>query len=577
MKEKYFEELYEQIMNSGKWRKDQFVVFNHEAGTGKSTKTFKILGEMKHDPSNKVLYVQRFTKDDLLDKTVKEINRHAGSKGKIACGFSSKNNTQRHLKKMMSEYQVLCITHNMYIQICKGEHQELIKGRHTLIIDEYPDLLEKVTISREDAASLLWYSSEPNFQEIEKIAKVLQGLKDQYLDVSWLNEMIHLDLNNSNYEEYRSSIASVLANITGAKDKNLKEVQQILRKCQHLFKNGGFLHEGGFHTFDESHRFVLLDNNIILDANGGFDYRYALSDQFLVKHQAKMYDYANQTFRHVNVKTTKTALKKDVSFERDALAQIPFEGKKGVLVVTQLASVESVEKAISHHLSDYGSDLAEIGMNLNCQIKIDYFGNILGVNDYRDFDCVVLLKTPNYDYLTYALTYLYYRSIDIKSIENVQMYKHEEVENIRKTAIAGEFYQAIKRINRDNSQSADIYVFSDSAEAIDLVLKQLPNIKYVEETMNRVKQKDSNESTKVKEESDRFKLQKILIEAKEVGKKFIQKKELTDQLGTHKSYLSKLLRKEDAFLKRNKMMSNGQRIIFLDDVDEDGNEKSISA
>ncbi|CAM3052292.1 DEAD/DEAH box helicase family protein [Paenibacillus sediminis] len=575
MKEQYFEELKEQIINPEKWRKDQFVVFNHEAGTGKSTKTFKILEEMKHDPSNKVLYVQRFIKDDLLDKTVEEINRNAG-KRKIAYGFSSKNTTQTHIKKTLPEYQVLCITHNMYIQICKGEHQELIKDRHTLIIDEYPDLLEKITISREDAASLLWYSSEPEFTAIGKIAKMLQSLKDRYLDVSWLNEMICLDLNNGKYEEYRSSIASALANISGKKDKKHKEVQQILRKCQHLFTNGGFLHEGGFHTFDESHRFAMLENNIILDANGGFDYRYALSDQFVVKHQEKMYDYANQTFYHVNVKTTKTALKKDVNFERDALVKISFSGKRGILFVTQLDSRERVGNAICQHLSDYGNDIAEIEKNLNCQIKIAHFGSIIGVNDYRDFDCVVVLKTPNYDYLTYALTYLYYRTMDNNIIENIEMYRHEQVENIRKTAIAGEMYQAIKRINRDNSQSAEIYVFSDSKEVIELVLSQLPNIKYFEKTMSTVKQEVLTDSDKVKGESDSSKLQKILIEVKGNGESFIKKKELSDRLGKSIKNLAKLLKREELFLKTNNMINTGQKIIFLDNTN-DCDDQFVSA
>ncbi|GIP52950.1 hypothetical protein [Paenibacillus vini] len=577
MKRLYFADLAEQITNPEKWSKNKFIVNNHEAGTGKSTETFKILGQMRLDPSNKVLYVQRFTKDGLLEKTVEEINLHAGSKGEIAYEFSSesKENKKAHLMKRLPEYQVLCISHNMYIQICKGEHQELIKGRHTLIIDEYPDLLEKITISKEDAASLLWYSSEPDLQGIKKIAKVLQSLKDRYLNISWPNEMIHLDLNNGNYQEYRISIATALANITGGKDKKYKEVRQILRKCQHLFNNGGFLHEGGFHTFDESHRFVMLDNNIILDANGGLDYRYTLSDQFVVKHQEKMYDYANQTFHHVNVKTTKTALKKDVNFERDALAKISFGGKRGILFVTQLDSKEKVENAIVQHLSKCGNSLAEIEKNLNCQIKIAHFGGIIGVNDYRDFDSVVLLKTPNYDYLTYALTYLYYRSMDNKSIENVQMYKHVEVEKIRKTAIAGEIYQAIKRINRDNSQCANIYVFSDGGEVINLVLKQLPNIKFLDDIMNTVKQKESNESTKVQDESNSSKLKKILIDAKETGKEFIKKKELRDQLGTtDKSNFSKLLREVDSFLKRNNMVSNGQKIIFLgngNDPDEQSN------
>ena len=42
----------------------------------------------------------------------------------------------------------------MYYQICKGNNLELIKGRDILIIDELPQLIQEIYVTRDDIASL---------------------------------------------------------------------------------------------------------------------------------------------------------------------------------------------------------------------------------------------------------------------------------------------------------------------------------------------------------------------------------------------------------------------------------------
>ncbi|MEC2157665.1 hypothetical protein [Virgibacillus halodenitrificans] len=79
------------------------------------------------------------------------------------------------------------------------------------------------------------------------------------------------------------------------------------------------------------------------------------------------------------------------------------------------------------------------------------------------------MKTPYYDYLSYALTYFYYRSLDGEKMEDIKVFHNEKVEEIRKTTVAGEVYQAIKRINRDNSQSAEMIVCTGYQEAMEIV------------------------------------------------------------------------------------------------------------
>ncbi|MEC2157663.1 DEAD/DEAH box helicase family protein [Virgibacillus halodenitrificans] len=146
----YFHELRQHILDESKWDKSNFVVFNHEAGTGKSQSTFRFIGEMTKEKAHRVLYVQRFVRDDELNKTVDTINEHAGKR--VAEGVYSKEKQSTIRKK--AKAQVLCISHQMYKQICLGNREELKNERNLLIIDEYPDLVEKVSVTLDDIAYL---------------------------------------------------------------------------------------------------------------------------------------------------------------------------------------------------------------------------------------------------------------------------------------------------------------------------------------------------------------------------------------------------------------------------------------
>src|SRR5690554_1150086 len=131
----YFNELEEQIMNKKKWDQKRFHVFNHEAGSGKSKNTFRILGEMFQRKACKllaetskhyrVLYVQHFVKDDQLIITAETINTYAGTK--VAMAFDSDDNKSKKRRKLAEESPILCISHNMYLQICCDNNEYLLE------------------------------------------------------------------------------------------------------------------------------------------------------------------------------------------------------------------------------------------------------------------------------------------------------------------------------------------------------------------------------------------------------------------------------------------------------------------
>ncbi|KZB89817.1 hypothetical protein A2U94_19495 [Bacillus sp. VT 712] len=68
--------------------------------------------------------------------------------------------------------------------------------------------------------------------------------------------------------------------------------------------------------------------------------------------------------------------------------------------ITQKDQIKSVEAGIERY---FDGSLPDIITQLGVQQSIDYFGNLIGKNDYRLMDTVIVLKTPNFNYETYVL------------------------------------------------------------------------------------------------------------------------------------------------------------------------------
>lgn len=510
----YFEDLRNQIMNEQKWVKDKFVVFGYEASSGKSQNTFRFIAEMTNEKSHRVLYVQRFVRDDELDNTVTIINNHAGKR--VAECFHSK--TKGKVKKKCIEAQVLCITHQMYFEICKGNRKELVDNRDILIIDEYPDSVERITLSFSDVCEL-WGKSMEN-EHLENLAHLLRKKRYECKNRSKQNVMQYINFREKEFEPYKEKFKEQNNKITKIIGQPLTE------KLHQILLNGCFFYEDAFHTFNSKLKLHKLDNSIILDANGDFDYRYLLSSQFIIKEQEKFYDYSTSTLQHIDIKTDKASLKKQINLADKVFEKVSLENKEKTLIVTDKENAKKVRKEASEYLSSFGFNQEEIDK----RVSVDYFGNLIGVNTYRSYDTVIVLKTPFFDYLSYALNYFYLQSIECRDIGEITVFKNEDVERIRRTMVGGEIYQAIKRINRDNSKSAQMIICTDYQEAVDLVIEQLPKIKYVRDSLkiNRFKENGLPENSTIARVT---KAEKFLLEQMEAGIKEVRKKTLRDVVG----------------------------------------------
>lgn len=556
-----FEQLRKQIFNQDKWRNDVFMVYPYEAGSGKSRESQRFLGEMTNQYDYRALYVQRFVKDNQLQETVARINEFAGKE--IAIGITGEDNKSKKSLKKAVEAQILVCSHSMYKQFCRGLHPELISNRHILIIDERMDLIERLTISIEDIGNL-WgsFTLYEQGKLAEELAEILKEKYYHYLPlIGSLNkkEIYYVDFKEDDILKYQTALDELISLVI---DKNNK---MLLMKMMHLIKNGGLFFENQFHTFEDI-QYIMLENNIILDANGNFDATYRIFNElFSIQNQPLIFDYSQTTFHHFEVKTGKGSLEKYASFYQNSLEQIEFSSGSKFLFVTDKDSVDKVQEALLMKFAHVGDSLDEIEEFLNVKLEIQYFGIIIGRNDFRDFDKVVILKTPNYTYLDYCTLFHYYQKLGGNPIGNIQVFKHEQVEAIRKSVVAGEIYQALKRINRDLSKKADIYLFCDNQETIDIVLNQLQNVQYVKHEMT-IENKRKKSDSKRREQSTFNKkialVQEALVAcAKKVSS--IRKKELREQVGILDKHLfAKILKTLDSFLQANHIESQGQKLIF---------------
>lgn len=547
----YFKELEEQIISEKLWNSEKFLIFDHEAGTGKSRFTQQCLGQMTKTQKYKVIYVQKFKKDDELVKTMERINHYAGRE--VAGYYSS--DMRREQKKKAKDIQILCITHQMYYQICKGNNLELIKGRDILIIDELPQLIQEIYVTRDDIASLWGRFNRDGDGAGRELAQLLLDLLLEIKENKG-DGVKYIDFRLEKYDKFRK----LYNRVKDSRDIQLKEEKEILGKIDMLLNQSFFVCQNRFVSWENGIELYKLKNNIILDANGGFDHRYKLSNQFEVKRQNKRYDYQNTNLFHYNAKTTKGNLAKDRDkMHSNIVSRIDWNNLSKVLFITDIAGEQSLEKEILSYLRFYGTNLIEIQQNFNKVIAIDHFGNLIGRNHYRDFDTIVILKTPNYNYISYILDYTFLTG-NVTDGMIFETFKNAEIEKIRISAVAGEFYQAIKRINRENKLSSNIYLFSDDMDAVEIIKGQLRNVQYFYKEIDFDK-RTYNTANRPKTQLN--KLKEILMRYKRDGVKEINKKSLKEELGVKSPNLAKLLSEVKDFAEKNNIrIEKGRKIIF---------------
>lgn len=159
------------------------------------------------------------------------------------------------------------------------------------------------------------------------------------------------------------------------------------------------------------HRLFCLANNIILDANGQIDHLYNVKNgniQFVLDKQSRIIDHSGSTITHITFNTSKTSINKKLNTETNENGY--FEkmtnfikrnfklGKRYLIVLHKefVLSDNGDEGGFIRQLRKVGFTDIAVGDEYNDEsISVNWYGNLIGKNTWREFDCCYLVGTPN--------------------------------------------------------------------------------------------------------------------------------------------------------------------------------------
>lgn len=552
------EHLFKTITDENYYTSDHFRLLNNEAASGKSIKAFEALSWIGLNTNYIAIYVQPFANEVSeendgieLQKTVDRINQSAGKD--IASYLSVKNSSEH--SEIIKKYNIICITHNKYINYCKSNKNDLIDKADILIIDEFPNLYEEFEIGKKELRKLQGLTLDYDKDSIdrEKIEDITMYLRD-YIEIA--NKQYGSEMTIVNLHKLRNkSKINVLKKIL--KSSKDDEVKKVCKGCIELFSHGSIFEKGIFHTYNSNVKYKLAkENNIVLDANGGFDGRYKVNENlFKLDNQSKVFDYTDSIIRHYPIKTTKTATDKYINIVQDVRDYIKTQTSYSqCLVITDKErdiKITDAQKELYEHLE---------------KISFTYYGNFIGKNDWREYETVWTVKTPYYRFYQYILMYMFYSGKELngntsckvgnKEGEKYIVFQNKDFDDFKNSIVAGEIYQGAKRIARDG-RDCNINILIDNRDIFDIVKKQFKDIK--QETKEDLKLRVKETRAKLNKIAKLEKRKKVLSNHIESGIDKIEKQALADEIGVSASNLSRELKQlSKFFINENIVVGKGK-------------------
>lgn len=547
-KEERLQHLFNTITNENYYTSDYFRVMNHEAALGKSEKTFEALAWLGLNTDYKVVYVQPFANEvsedndgKELKKTVNKINKYAK---KNVSNYLSLENSKEH-SKIAEEFNIICITHNKYIGYCESNKKDLISKADILIIDEFPNLYEEYQIGSKELKKL---QGETLYRNKEKIEDITTYLRD-YIEVAKKQFGNEIRIINLHKQRNKSRVNELKKMMNSSKDEEFK---RACKACIELLSHNSIFEKGTFYTYNSKVKYKLAQkNNIILDANAGFDERYKVNKKlFQLDGQAKVFDYSNSTITLHPIKTTKTELNKLINIVDDVVLYTKENLKYDkCLIVT--------DKDRDNKITEAQKSLHS-GLN---GIDFTYFGNFIGKNEWRNHDLVWTIKTPYYRFYQYILMYMFYSGRELngntsceignKKDDNYIIFKNEDFDRFKNSIVAGEIYQGAKRIARDG-RNCNIHVLIDNTEIFDLVKKQFKGIKHRIDENLKLREKETKAKVNKRKKLEERKA--VISKHIENGVDRIEKQKLAEEIGIAPPNLARELKLLSKFFVDNNII-----------------------
>jgi hypothetical protein len=494
--EKYIEKIdfLNKLITEEETGVDTFKVVNLEAGLGKSFYTDIIIKhflESEFWASRRFLLVKKFNDESYISAGRM---KHSFFTDHVAVVTSEtwekewKNNTEELRNK-----RVIIISHKRYIDLCEKdkEREVFTHKRHTLIVDEKVNF-PIYTYSDGFYSEIRGIVSPHNRESIfDKACSPLNNLIEE-LKGSTACIRVHPEIDEKLFLEFEIMMMSEISKASNKHKRLLYDFLDTVTLCYD--KNIlAVINSGKICTLNRNHKHWGLKNNIILDASAGIDGVYQVNKtKYQLQRQTSFIDHCESTFTHINFKSSKSFITSNqTEFFNKMLGLIESrhkEDQKTLIVVhkkfaTYLHNVMKQkfgdgnvwkEKSEKKFDSDYS----------NQQYAISWFGNLIGKNEYKDFDNVWIMGTPNIALNNYLVQYMQYtgETLGKKGLGVYKgKFKNDEFKVIQDGYIASEIYQSLKRIQRNANPKGNFYIVNSDEEIVKKAISPMKNARISDE------------------------------------------------------------------------------------------------
>ncbi|WP_088227833.1 hypothetical protein [Desulfosporosinus sp. FKB] len=491
-------ERLEHLLTEYESGSEKFTVFGLVAGGGKTQETIRIIAShiLNGGQRNYILVIKQNIEVMEYAYTINKMCGH-----QMALPITCDNWRElRNNPEVLWNYRVLVITHKRYQDLCTNPRlrRYFEKNRHTLVIDEQLDV-PTVSLSEKDYEKIIGYLPWTLHNEFIELCR---GLISQIVTCRGISNRMILTGTLVDHVAVKTFRSDLQNNWTYIDRKN--EVSEFMKSLEVFSLFPALYNNGKLHTVD--YRIVRwkLQNNIILDANAEIDFRYKIDPDMNIESQPQIMNYSGSTIHVANFNSTRNNINKTENYFHEIAKAI--RKWKSSLNKTLVIVDKKHQDLLVDHLRLVG--FQEIGQDDDYQsedIAVAHFGDILGKNHWRDFDQVWVIVTPLMPMPLYPLHWSYLARIHITD-QNLEMFgtlgkysfRDPIFEDTKVGCLVSEIYQAIKRINRDNSKPSRSFLVQSDERVVEGVIRQFPGIKIGEPiNLDDVEYKEGKKSNKI--------------------------------------------------------------------------------
>lgn len=487
--------LYKEIVHGS--NEEYFKTFSIETGGGKTTTAIDAMCDAVSNPfiDNKYIFVSKFKSECI--KIVKEINSRFNDPVAIALIFDENIKDECCTNNIfkIKNYKIVITTHSTYCNMSNPKSDKhiqinkIIKNNfETLIIDEEINPVKDsyFEFSKAEIESLQvmfnTYNKEIGNKFRNLVDKLLKELNsDEYRPLNQLHRIKEIDEEKYVIDQCYLEIKTEIKNMNEEwlEDNTDERTLSLLNKLEHIydtwiaiFDNIALINvkEGKIYSYNYMFNYLMLKNNIWLDASAIFNTMYC-NKLFDVVETERIIDHSKCKVNVIKIKTTTSSKNVDKNFRDDITKYINEninKDSKG-LVLTKKTECESLSKQDKY-------------LKNNENVAILNFENMRGVNDYSDYKQCFYIHTYRMSPAYYVFLYEYFndtvlsdKEIQVKRINNIEwgFGNKKEIQDLMISDMASSMYQGLKRVQRNRNPEAIFHIFSKEIGVIGMALKQM--------------------------------------------------------------------------------------------------------